>query len=697
MTSKPASKPRTSRRRLAATLGVTLGALAAALAPSLGVGVTEADAREGRVQSPRQRALAQMATNPGALINVSYSELPSSPDVLNLGKRGTRALERCLQDNAHTAVRAECARYLRALGDRSALPTLRASLADWEPMVRYAVIQALGRMPDEASFEPLHKLYQREDESLSNRLAIIDTLGALGSHRAVRVLRAELRKAPRKGEGDRRAQIFMALLRSRHLVARQTLVGDVAYVLGLKDNEWALLQGTSAAAELGSGALVRSLVPLMSHRSAEVRNKAVYALGKIGDPTATRALLDHLPKVREARMLNNIAFALERLNPDAFFPAIEELAASKQAVIRLNAAFVLGDVRRPESLPALSKALKDPSDFVRVNAVVAIGKLAEPKGIAALEPFQADPDFNIREEAIYATHRLSGGKHEGLIYDQLFNSEDAKRPERETSRRRAAITLGKQGDTRVRQYLLSCFERYQCSARDIDAFVRQDKDTRTHGRLLLDWTRGRTELTQLIGSLKPPGSVAIAQASFDESLAHSRIGGASRSATLLGDLGDQAVRPRLSSVEKHQNTWLRLSAGVARLRLGDTQLVAPLMQDLDNLPSSSLPSAVRLLSRVSEAPARKALESELVTRTQHADPQLAVAARAVLAAWDPDKQFFGMLDALSAPSTEVRELAVSYLRRNTSTELTWAMRRALSREQRPYTRDQLRVLLDTRS
>ncbi|MCA9644977.1 MAG: HEAT repeat domain-containing protein, partial [Myxococcales bacterium] len=289
------------------------GALSLALLPSLLLGV-DAGAQEGTQRlSPRERVLAQMAKDPAALINVSYGEMPSSPDVLNLGRRGTAALARCLQDNANTDVRSECARLLRALGDRSALPNLRAALADWEPSVRYEVIQALESMPDEESFEPLYKLYQRDDESPSNRMAIVDALGALGSQRAVRVLRSELRKAPKKDETDNRGRVYSALWRSRHLMARQTLIGDVAYVLGLKDNDWLVLQGTESAAELQAKQLVNKLTPLMGHRNEEVRNKAVYALGKIGDPTATRALIGHLPKVREARMLNNIAFALERL------------------------------------------------------------------------------------------------------------------------------------------------------------------------------------------------------------------------------------------------------------------------------------------------------------------------------------------------------------------------------------------------
>src|SRR5690606_39072109 len=94
-----------SMRHLKQRAALTVGALTIALLPSLLLSV-EAGAGEGsREISPRERVLTQMAKDPAALINVSYGEMPSSPDVLNLGKRGTAALARCLQDNANTDVR----------------------------------------------------------------------------------------------------------------------------------------------------------------------------------------------------------------------------------------------------------------------------------------------------------------------------------------------------------------------------------------------------------------------------------------------------------------------------------------------------------------------------------------------------------------------------------------------------------------
>src|SRR6185503_12057655 len=192
----------------------------------------------------------------------------------------------------------------------------------------------------------------------------------------------------------------------------------------------------------------------------EVRNKAVYALGKIGDKTATKALLDHLPNVRESRMLNNIAFALERLDKKAFYATIATIIGHKQAVIRLNAAFVLGDVRHPEGLPLLENALGDASDFVRTSAVVAVAKVGQndaaerKRALDDLGKYVDDANVNVKVEAVLGVHRLTEGGRADLIYTEIFTGLDADfHPE---PIHRAALELAKSGDPRVRDWVAGC-------------------------------------------------------------------------------------------------------------------------------------------------------------------------------------------------------------------------------------------------
>src|SRR5690606_20892605 len=111
-----------------------------------------------RPLTPRERVLEAIPNDPAVLINVKYRDMPASPDILELGKRSTKALERCLADNVELGIRVQCAVTLHALGDRRALPTLQAALADWEEPVRYEVVRALGAIPDPSSVDPLISL-----------------------------------------------------------------------------------------------------------------------------------------------------------------------------------------------------------------------------------------------------------------------------------------------------------------------------------------------------------------------------------------------------------------------------------------------------------------------------------------------------------------------------------------------------------
>jgi HEAT repeat protein len=648
-----------------------------------------AEPAEGSAESPwvaRKRVLAAMATDASVLINVTDREMPASPDILNLGKRGTKALERGLADNVDAGIRQTCATVLGRLGDRRALPTLQAALDDWEPQVRFAVLEALQQIPDPSSLDPLVKLFRRKDEETYNRAQILVTLGALSAPKAVTVIRDELRRKPEEDQTDLRPAAFLALWMSRHLVGRETLIGDVAGALR-SDSEQLVLAGTVAAHELRSPRLVQPLIPLMEHPKVGIRNKAVYALGLIGDKTAAKALLARLPNVREARMLNNIAFALERLDRGAFYTSIRQVIEHKQAIIRLNAAFVLGDVKRPEGLALLEKALSDPSDYVKTSAIVALGKINAPEATKLLERFVDSPNLSIRQEAIYALHALSGGKRGDLIYTKLFQAKQ------EATKHRAALELGKAGDTRVRDYVLACVEQGSCPIADVDAYLRADKAPQVGGRLLLSWARGQDDLTDLIADLKPAGTVPIAMSAVDAALARSDVDMAKHAIDLVGDLGEASAKGRLQARLRDADTWLRVHTAVALSRLGDKDADAAVLRDLDNMPAEWLPSLVQVLRRVDEAEVRARFTPELVKREKENDPNVALAAAAVRLSWDPEGAFFRLLDGLAAPRGQERFLAERYLRRDKSEKVTWLLRRALAREKRDDTRDRLRRLL----
>jgi HEAT repeat protein len=654
---------------------------------------------QDRPPTAQERILAAIPEDASVLINVPYHDMPSTPDILELGKRSTKALERCLADNVDENVRMLCAVVLQALGDRRALGTLQAALDDWDAGVRHRVVLALSSVPDPSSVDPLIKLFRRTDEDGRVRFAVLEALATISDPRVVRFLRDELRsKREEKDteEYDFRASVFDALWHHRHLTAPETLVGDTRAALE-SDNQSLQLAATLAAADLRSPRLVPSLVDLMEHPNVEVRNKAVYALGRIGDRTATKALLEHLPNVRESRMLNNIAFALERLDKKAFHATIAQIIGHKQAVIRLNAAFVLGDVRHPEGLPLLETALGDASDFVRTSAIVAVAKIGQndaaerKRALDDLSKFVGDGNINVKLEAILGVHRLTEGGRNDLVHDELFELDPTWYGE---AVQRAGLELAKAGDARVREWVTTCVIHRGCSLEAIDAWVKT-KDPEVSGRLLLAWARGDARLTDTVAALDPPGTLPTAKSALLDATSYPDMFRLTGSA-VLGGLGDPSVLPLVQEHARAKHASERIHALVAASRLGDDDAQKRLLAELDGLPAEWLPGYVRAVGRIAEPEVRAKLLPALMQKQQDADPHVALAAAAVHLRWDPDAAVFRFLDALASPSSYERTLAERYLVRADERRVTWLLRRMLAREGREGVRDRLRALLDRR-
>ncbi len=678
------------------TVAALLGLLLCAFAPSFCVlgRAFAGDSEYGRAPAPNDRVRALLAAipeDPNVLVNVSRADLPASPDILNLGRRSTAALARCVSDNVDDNVRAICASVLGSLGDRRGLPALQEALEAWDPWVRAAALTALRQMPDKSSFPALARVLAREDEVVENRMLALLALGSLSDQRAVKVLRAALRDEAAR---ELRGSAFRGIWSSRHLFDRKTLVEDVKYALSSQDGEL-VVHATHASSELKDPGLVAALVPLMGNADPRVRNRAVYALGRIGDKAATSALLKEIPRVRDARMLNNIAFALERLDPAAFYGAIRSLASHKQASIRMNAAFVLGDVRRAEGVPLLTKALSDQNDFVRVSALSAFGKLDAPEALPVVEPYTRDTNRTLRNTALFSVLALSKGKKRDLVYDTLIAPAPADHFA-EQARLEAVLALAALGDARVTGAVLDCLDQYRCGERQVGAFLLSQRSARVGGRLLLGWAKGRNDLAELVAALKPTGAGLLAASEIESSLGYGRSPRLASAMDLAGAVGEPLAKDALLRLLSNEDTDLRLHAAVALARLGEASADARLFAELDNLPQSELARASALIATVTESSVRARLQPKLDERSKRSETPLALAAAAVLLEWQPEATVFRFLDALAAPTVEERELGISYLKRDTRPIVTSLLRRALAREQRLYVRDSLRVLLDAR-
>jgi HEAT repeat protein len=716
--------------------------LALTLSPTLALGVSAWAARpKPRDRSATRKVLDAVPRDPVALVNVSAADMPASPDILFLGKRSTRALERCLADNADASLRAICAGMIGTLGDRTALPALHAALGDWEPEVRQEVIRALGKMPADASIDPLLALYNREDEEASVRQAILRTLGAIGHPKAVAFIRRELAKSRpelAKPGGDHRRTALQALWRCRHRFAPSVMIDEVLRALApprskdprieamLAANDAELVRdGIGMAAQLRSGRFLEPLVGLIASRDDKTQNRAIQALGLLGDARGVQPLVKLLPTARNARLLNNIAFALQRLDEKAFTREIQRMVTHKQGVLRMNAAFVLGDIRQAKALPLLERSLADPSERVQLEAVMAVAKLAPlPEAVRLLEKATASPNEGVRaiaidavgahgnersipvlekllgkgpptpldETIVRAIYRLSGGKRSDLVYERLFRDANDK----EDVRKRAAILLGEARDPRVRGYLIACFETEQCPLPEVDAFLRAEKDPAVVGQVLWMWLRGREDLADLVGVMRPPEATSIAGSGFDVAVARGDWLRAQRLAGLLGDLHAETARPRLQAAANVTDAWFRIHALVILCRLGDKDAGPALLRELDGFPIDWLPDLVDVLHGLREPEARARIAGELERRQGGREPTTALAAAAVRLPWTPDAALPRLLTGLTSADVIEREAAERYLRHDRTPRVAVLLADRQAKERNPDLKGRLRRLIDVR-
>ena len=475
------------------------------------------------------------------------------------------------------------------------------------------------------------------------------------------------------------------------------------------------------ASQLRSGRFMNALIALIFSPDDKTQNRAIQALGLLGDKRAVPALAKLLPTARNARLLNNIAFALQRLDDRAFTHEIQRMVTHKQGVIRMNAAFVLGDIRQPKSLPLLERSLADPSERVQLEAVLAISKLAPaPEAVRLLEKATASKSAGVRETAIqavahhgnersipllekllgqpgqpdemilHAIYRLSAGKRSDLIYERLFRGDD------DDVRKRAAIVLGKAGDRRVRDYLIACFETDRCGLDDVEAFLRTEKDPVLAGQVLWMWLRGRDDLTDLVGAMRPAGAATLAGNGLDVAVIRGEWPHAGRIATLLGDLHAEAERPHLQAAANAADGWFRIRALVTRCRLGDGDAATALLRELDNFPIEWLPELVDALHGLREPDARTRLAGDLERRQGGREPTTALAAAATRLPWTPDAALPRLLAGMTAADVVERETAERYLRHDHTSRVEVLLAERQAKERNPELRARLLRLIDVR-
>ena len=115
---------------------------------------------------------------------------------------------------------------------------------------------------------------------------------------------------------------------------------------------------------------VPGLIRALSNRDPAVQYEAVEALGNIGDPAATDALM-------------------------------AALTGDQYSGIRWKAAEALGKIGAP-AVPALVGALKNPDEDIRWKAAIVLGEIGDARAVGPLVDLLGDQDRFVRSRAGYA-------------------------------------------------------------------------------------------------------------------------------------------------------------------------------------------------------------------------------------------------------------------------------------------------------
>jgi HEAT repeat protein len=324
--------------------------------------------------------------------------------------------------------RSHAAEELGKFGEACVMDPLTLALQDESFAVRWSAVDALGRMAQPASVEPLSRLvHDEKDEDVQE--AALQAIGWIGGDDAREVLVTQLddhRPAVRAGAarelgelGDAAAvDALVAALDDADpavVAASATALGELGAggaLDALSQVDLSALDDGGveavlvATARIGGGSALAEisthLGDLEPPHGREVR-AAVAALGWIHEPGAVVALLDCL--VRPG--LSDPAAAALRVNPASLtLSQLSPLLATAPREVRPNVIRLVGGVREPAASELLVNVLVVGPHEEKIAAVRAMGERGASDVVAALISALALGDAELADAVVTALGRI---------------------------------------------------------------------------------------------------------------------------------------------------------------------------------------------------------------------------------------------------------------------------------------------------
>lgn len=290
---------------------------------------------------------------------------------------------------------------LAKIGDARVAPRIAPLLED--ELLREPAVNLLGQLGDDAAVVPLTALLNKPNAPAD---VIADALASLSDRYQEQYQEgayiADLTSREISPTG------VQNLLEALETPGKENL-RSIALVLGwLKrpgvDRALTRLMGRVDLRDNIIEALVRhgstNVDLLMSQLTAEdleVRRSAVVALGRIGDPRATSALVNILD---DESLAIDVANALGRIGDPQAVDGLLNVIGSGDASIRQAAVSALNSLADPSVAKRIVPLLHDSDPNVRESAVRVAGYFGYPETASELVELSRDPDESVRCAAI---------------------------------------------------------------------------------------------------------------------------------------------------------------------------------------------------------------------------------------------------------------------------------------------------------
>jgi HEAT repeat protein len=465
-------------------------------------------------------------------------------------------------DDPDANARAAAAENLGKIRDARALPELLESLAKSDVLLKFTILEAVGRIGQPV---PVSAIAPLAKDNLLKK-AVFDCLGAIGDLDAIPLLVEGVKDRLKKAR-EAAAAGMVTLGKRLHSPMAEEMINN-----GLEG-----LKGTSHVEEL-----------ISSFNDAENGLKEALAiiLGIIGDERAAKPLLLGCNDDKLRRLCLQ---ALKKMG-DAAAASLLDIFTSADDEQRCFIIDLCGELGCRERVSILTEGMLDLNPQLRMASVKAAGKTGLTVFINEVAHLLEDGEQQVRSAAVEALYRLAESDRSSVarIAGKLAASDLAEK------RRNAAILCAALGDTEKLSLLikdedatvrksavasLATLRSAACAGHLVMALVDEDPEVRIAAAGALGEVGSEESLQPLLLALQdddPWVQCAVLKG--------------------LGNLKDEAALPAIFQLFEHADGLVLLAALDAVAKIGGEKATAVVEKALDNADEEVVKAAIGILS-----------------------------------------------------------------------------------------------------